>query len=404
MIRVGFVAVDRKQIDEGALGVLGGGDEVVDVLWSDDLSADLEPTAAVEALAKEAVDVVVVGDGPDEAWVLELSRVMAATRGDIGVVLLRKPSPELWSAAARAGGREVVDPFDASTTLVPAVEAALARGRWFRASLPQETAVAEVPGGARILAVLAAKGGSGKTFVAVNLAVTLAKLPDTSVVVVDFDRMFGDVATLFGVEPEYSLLDLVRMTDFDATSVKVNLTVHPSSGVYLLCANAPPEEAEAIPATMAAKLLGILAHEFDYVVVDTAAGLDEWATVALDHATDLVYVAAMDVTSIRNLALEIEVVNRIGVGNTPAHLVVNRADPQTGISVEDVEKALGLPAELVIPWSMDAVLTSNVGEPITVSRSRSPITRGFAGFAGRLTGTEDPAPTSGRRRWWRGGS
>lgn len=375
------------------------GDGAADVTWADVATGD-RPADVEAMVADHGTDVVVLGEDVEEGWSLELCRLLAETRSEVGVVLLRTPSPELWSAAARAGGREVVDPERVDGDLVPAIEAAIERGRRLR-----QAAVTTDGAGSRtaqVFVVLSPKGGSGKTSVSANLASALAARSEGTVVLADFDPMFGDVATMFGVQPDNTLVDLARTPDFDATAVKVNLTRHPGSGVFLLCAGGVPEEAEAIPGEIPDRLVQILKAEFDYVIVDTAAGLDEWAMIALDHATDLVFVAAMDVASIRNLVAEIDVIDRLGMHHAARHLVVNRADPKSGMTVPDVEKAIGLSAELVVPSSMDIVLAGNSGEPLVAARPRNPVSKAFLRFAERLAqdpGERDEARKRGLGRW-----
>ncbi len=85
----------------------------------------------------------------------------------------------------------------------------------------------------KIIAVISPKGGSGKTAVASNLAVALAQRCPGRVVAVDLDLQFGDLATALSLTPEYTLAQLARTAQIDATTVKLFLTPH-ESGLFVL--------------------------------------------------------------------------------------------------------------------------------------------------------------------------
>ena len=83
----------------------------------------------------------------------------------------------------------------------------------------------------------------------------------------------------------------------------------------------------------------MLAENFDYVIVDTAAGLDERTLAALDSATDLLLVSSLDVTSIRSLRSATDAFDHIGVTGERL-LVFNRADSKVGLDPSDAEDAM----------------------------------------------------------------
>ena len=106
------------------------------------------------------------------------------------------------------------------------------------------------------------KGGVGKTTVATNLAVGLAKLAPMGVVIVDLDLQFGDVASGLGLEPAYTISDLVSGDGAnDAMVLKAYLSPHPC-GLYAMCAPLSPADADKIKPAHVTTLISQLSLEF----------------------------------------------------------------------------------------------------------------------------------------------
>ena len=90
----------------------------------------------------------------------------------------------------------------------------------------------------------------------------------------DLDVQFGDLATALSLSPEHTLAQLSRATVIDATTVKLFLTLY-YNGLYILAGANDPVDADSIGHRHVAEVLPLLAQNFDFVIVDTPAGLDE---------------------------------------------------------------------------------------------------------------------------------
>src|SRR4051794_29499685 len=225
----------------------------------------------------------------------------------------------------------------------------------------------------RVIVVISPKGGSGKTAISANLAVALAQRDPGRVVAVDLDVQFGDLGTALSLAPEHTLAQLARSNQLDATTVKLFLT--PSEhGLYVLAGANDPVDADAIGHAHVSAVLPLLAQNFDYVVVDTPAGLDERTLAAIECATDLVLTSSLDVTSIRSLHKALDALDRMGV-TAERHLVLNRADAKVGLDPSDAEEALGMKICCTIPVSRELPLALNLGTPVIVSDPRSAVAK-----------------------------
>ena len=236
----------------------------------------------------------------------------------------------------------------------------------------------------RVIVVLSPKGGSGKTMLTTNLSMAIAGSNNGQTVVVDLDCVFGDVASVMGMVPEHTIGELAVIPSFDSTTLKVYLSRHERSGLYVLAGSGRPEEGEAVTDDVAGRVLQLLTRDFPYVVVDTAAGLDERALVAIEHATDIVFLASMDVASVRNLSKEVDALNRLGFTAARRHFVLNRADTRVGLEVADVEVAVGMKVAAAIPSSRDVPLSMNQGRTLVLDDPGAPVARELMELANRF--------------------
>jgi pilus assembly protein CpaE len=227
----------------------------------------------------------------------------------------------------------------------------------------------------KVIVVISPKGGSGKTAVCSNLAAALAQRHPGKVVAVDLDVQFGDMATALSLAPEHTLAQLSRTTQIDATTVKLFLTLY-YNGLYVLAGSRDPVDAESIGHKHVSQVLPLLAQNFDYVIVDTPAGLDERTLAAIECATDLLLVSSLDVTSIRSLRKELDALEHLGV-KANRQLVLNRADSKVGLNASDAEEAIGMKIACSIPSSREIPLSLNLGTPVVISEPKSAVAKQF---------------------------
>jgi pilus assembly protein CpaE len=251
------------------------------------------------------------------------------------------------------------------------------------------------PRQSKVIVVISPKGGSGKTAVSSNLSVALAQRHPSRVVAVDLDVQFGDLGTALSLTPEHTLAQLARMTQMDATTVKLFLTPY-EHGLYVLAGANDPVDADSITHAHVSTVVPILAHNFDYVVIDTPAGLDERTLAAIECATDLLLVSSLDVTSIRSLRKELDALDQMGV-RVPRTLVLNRADAKVGLNASDVEDALGMPITCSLPASRELPLALNLGIPVVINEPKSAAAKQIQQLAEHFA----PAPAEKSRKGWR---
>jgi pilus assembly protein CpaE len=246
----------------------------------------------------------------------------------------------------------------------------------------------------RVIVVVSPKGGSGKTAVASNLAVALAERHQGRVVAVDLDAQFGDLGLALSLNAERTLAQLARSNQIDATSVKLHLTPAPY-GLFVLAGASDPVDADSIHDEHVSAVLPLLAKNFDFVIVDTSAGLDERTIAALECATDLLLVSSLDVTSIRSLRTARDTLDHIGV-QAERQLILNRADSKVGLNPSDVEDVMGMTIACSIPSTREIPLSLNLGTPIVASEPKSAVAKHFR----QLARLYSPAEAEPARKGW----
>ena len=389
MSRVVLGAAD----DDLVLRVKEATDGDVHVLPAGRLPAD--PARLFEQLVDgELPDVLLIGPGAAPDAVLTLASRLDVQSPGITVVLMAEASPQMWQAAMRSGIRDLLSPNADVLTIREAVERAGAAAAGRRRVLRPVEETARYTG--RVITVASPKGGVGKTTVSTNLAIGLTASAPQSTVLVDLDVQFGDVASALGLVPEYALPDVAHGPAAEDTMVlKTFLTQHPS-GLYAVCGAESPAAGDTVTAADVTRLLTSLAREFRYVVVDTAPGLSEQTLAALDRATDVVMVTSMDVPGVRGLRKELDVLRELCMIPAGRHVVMNLADAKGGLSVRDVETAIGTGVDVVVPRSAAVPVSTNQGVPIVAGGRKDPAAKELRRLVSRFAAT--PIVRPGRYR------
>ena len=343
------------------------------------------PAGPEEILARqsgEPLEVILIGPGVPIDRAIKLASLFDLMFPEISVVLVHETNEAVAVQAMRSGVRDILLPdADIDTVRIMLERASLsAASRRRGLTLPNEP---ERESG-RVIAVMSPKGGVGKTTVATNLAIGLAKLAPMSVVLVDFDVQFGDVASGLQLNPEHTLSDAVGSTAAnDSMVLKAYLTVH-TAGIYVLAAPLNPVDSEHISGEQVGHVLAQLAAEFAYVVVDSSPGLGEHVIATLEHASDVVWVCGMDIPSIRGLRAGLQVLQEINLVPPGRHVVLNFADKYSGLRVQDVEETLGIPVDVVLPRSRSIPLSTNRGIPLLQAAGRDSAVKGLKKLVNRF--------------------
>jgi pilus assembly protein CpaE len=239
----------------------------------------------------------------------------------------------------------------------------------------------------QIFSFFSPKGGSGSTTLAANFAIQIHRITRGKTLLVDLDLELGESALVLGIKPRFSFVDFVEnFRRMDAGLLASYIDRH-GSGIDLLSSPIEPEKAESVTAEQIRRILAFLRQHFDYIVVDTPRSFAP-TTLAVFEQADLVFlVTGAELPSLRNIQRGIPLLKRVLTkGEEQIRLILNRYDPKDTISVQDVERSLGMKVFWKVSNDYEAVMSSvTAGKPIVLNGG-SPYTRDLAGLAAQVTG------------------
>ena len=251
-----------------------------------------------------------------------------------------------------------------------------------------------------IVAVFSPKGGVGRTTVAVNLAVAAATELGKKVVIMDGSFQFGDVGVLLNLNPKSkSIAELIPELDAgDLDSIDTFLINH-TAGIRVLLAPPSPETAEMITASGVKKVLDRLRADHDLVVVDCTSYFNDTTLAILDAADVILTMLSLEITSIKNMRLFLEVAEQLGYESGKVRLVLNRADSALGIRVADVEHSIGRKVdETIVSDGRSVVYALNRGVPFFLSNREAQVSQDILRLARSVIGERSTAAATDDRK------
>jgi pilus assembly protein CpaE len=293
-----------------------------------------------------------------------------------------------------AGAREfLVKPFSAdefSTSIRRVYERELARRSQVAAAVPM---VPNIPldaadlGEHQVIAVFSPKGGAGRTTIATNLALALQKETNGRVCLVDANLQFGDVGVLLNLNPKNrSMMDAVDGGEPDA-EITNSVVIDHSTGIRVLLAPPSPEGADLVTPAYLRKMVDHLRESHDFVVVDLPSALNDHSLGIMDAADQIVVLTALEITTIKNVRLFLEVADQLEYDRSKIRLVVNRSDSAQGIRIADVEASIRRSIDgTIVSDGRLAVLAVNRGVPFVVSHPDGALSRDITKLARTLAG------------------
>lgn len=349
------------------------------------IARSLEEAAHMVASA----DVRMVLVGPSYNSDEDLENIRQLHNEDPSLVLMlvaEEVTAELLRKGMRAGVSDVLEaPLDEEK-----IEAAIEQ---FAHDMlrRKSTTVTEAPGpekgNGRIITVTSAKGGSGKTVLATNLALLLNRIPDIKVCLVDADLQFGDVCLVLQLEPRFTMVNAAHeLHHLDAELLDSLLTEHPS-GLKVLAAPLEPAFADDITTAGLMQMLDVLKEGYDYVVVDTAAMLDELILSLIEKSDDIVMLVDMDLPSVKNAKLALETLRLLKFSTASVKLVLNRSNSKAKLDNKEIEGALKMEILASIPSDAVVAASVNEGRPVVETDPKSKVAKGFESVAELIAGS-----------------
>ena len=193
----------------------------------------------------------------------------------------------------------------------------------------------------RVITVFSNKGGIGKTSIASNLALELAKITKENVALVDLNFQLGDITSFFDIKPSFNISYMLQNLDKISSDFLLNtIEKYKDTSLYVLADPPYFKQAENISKNQISKLFEKLKETFSYVVVDTDATFDGKTVTALDNSDLIFLVTIVNLPALRNCQRILDLFNKLGYDSEKTQIVINRYMENDDIKIEDVEKVL----------------------------------------------------------------
>lgn len=345
---------------------------------------------AMRVLDLETINVVIMGrnfdgDGYDVAEEITLEHL------DVSIIMIEDEiKEEIMHKALFSGAKDVVTRPIAPNRLMDSIYKGYELNRKradLHRDIPQRAKRKSELG--QVITVFSTKGGVGKTFVSINLAVTLSKETRKRVVVVDLDLDFGSASLALNIQPKFTISDVVNdIKNIDPDLIESYLLMH-DSGVRILPANLEPQMNEFINAEHIQIILRTLQNSYDYIIVDMPGRFYEPINPAFVFADKLLMITTPEVSTVRNIKASLLTLNELNYPKSKIKLLLNKADRRGEVKAGDIEKTLNQSLFSSIDADYLGVISSlNQGVPYVTKNSRSPIAKNFRLLAKKMS--DDP--------------
>lgn len=347
---------------------------------------------------------------PDMDGVTATMQITAKVPASSVIMMSVQNEPDVLRRAMLAGAREFLSKPFSLDELISSIRHV---SRLARPAPVVVAAPAAGPNGARIsdaakakiFSVFSSKGGVGRSFMAVNLAVAIRRATGKQVVVIDGSLHFGDVGVMMNVADGKTIADLVPQARSLDRELMEDLLVTHASGVRLLLAPPTPQDAETVTGDHLRAAVSLLAKMFDYVVVDTRPGFDDAMLSILDASDRILLLLTMDMTAIKDTRQFLEIAELLGYPIEKIQLVMNRMNTYSGIPVQDIAENLKRELAYRIPDDAAAVLRSiNEGAPLVATQPDHRVSAEINRLVNALVAEDLPEPVAALRAEDRSGS
>jgi pilus assembly protein CpaE len=312
---------------------------------------------------------------------LRLIESTLAMRPTISLILMTSDSSsDFLLRAMRAGIREVILP-DSTTDALPAA---------FRRQIDRQSASRAPAKSGRVIAFMPAKGGSGATFLATNLAYALST-SGHRVALIDMNLQFGDVS-LF-VSDQRPTSDIAQVSQevyrLDVPLLESSM-MHPADNLWVLSAPDSPERSVDVKPEAVERIIALARSSFDFVILDVGRIMEAVSIRALDEATQIYVVLQSALPSLHDAKRLLGVLAGLGYDRDKLRIVLNRLDKGSDIGLTEIQKTLGRDIAVQIPNSYAAVVQSvNHGVPILKQTPKDPVARSLLAWAESLSPRRD---------------
>lgn len=251
----------------------------------------------------------------------------------------------------------------------------------------------------QVYVITSGKGGVGKTTTTANLGVGLA-MRGKKVVLVDTDTGLRNLDLLLGLENRI-MYDLIDVTSGRVPYRKALVRHKKHENLFLLPTSQVKDKTAVNPDQLVA-LCDELRKEFDYILIDCPAGIEQGFQTAIAAADVAIVVTMPEISSVRDAD---KIIGELGrADKDDIKLIVNRIRPQMVengdmLNMDDINDILSIECIGQVPDDVKVVTSTNRGEPC-ITMEDSLAGQAYRNIVGRILGEKIPFMTFPKEGFW----
>lgn len=242
----------------------------------------------------------------------------------------------------------------------------------------------------KMVVICSAKGGVGKTTLAVNLAIALYK-KKLQIALMDGDFQFGDVNVAMDLESSFSISDVAeRIETLDSFSLNNYMYKH-TSGVRVLSAPERPELADLITPEIIDSVSQFILEDYHYLIVDTGVGINDQTLTLIEKADVILLLTTLELISIKNTKRMLQILQTLEM-QEKVKVVLNRSTMESIIQADQVPQILQMDHLYFVPNNFQAASKSlNLGIPLVINQPSCDLSKAIFKVAEHLDSNEPMA-------------
>jgi pilus assembly protein CpaE len=315
---------------------------------------------------------------------------------EVGVILILTGSEgeEVWHKMLRAGIKEFMNRPITGDRLIEEIRK-VAHLQKPPKKTPGAAPEPEAPK-RQIISVTGPRGGCGKTVVATNLAVAMARDRE-KIALIDLNLWGGDIAMLLDMTPRRTLGDLLPgFGGIDYDVVDSVIGKHASGTAVLAAPLTGTFDGSTLSRYMVQSILDALREHYECTLIDTGYANLESTLAAMDYSDLILVVVGMDLPRLRDGKLYLKNLMAANYPKEKIRVVVNRASGSKEISGNEVESILEFPVTAQLPTDEALVGSSvNLGQPFVTTNPTKPLSKALIALAESLSPV---APAADKKR------